>query len=73
MFSLSRDYRSGILYTVEPVCEVGIDVDRLRGGMGWKIIFELAEGAEDRCMSSLLVDRYPNSFFAASWTCEDGW
>ena len=73
MFSLPRDYRSGILYTVEPVCEVGIDVYRLSGRMSWKIIFELAEGAEDRCMPRLLVNRHPNSFFAASWAREDGW
>ena len=73
MFSFPGDYRSGILYTVEPVCEVGIDVYRLSGRVGWKIVFELAEGAEDSCVSSLLVNRYPDSFFAASWACEDGW
>jgi len=41
--------------------------------MGWKIVFELAEGAEHRCVSSLLVNGYPDSFFAASWAREDGW
>lgn len=73
MFSFPRDYRSGILNTVEPVCEVGIDIYRLSSGMGWKIVFELAEGAEDGCVSRLLVNGYSDSFFAASWACEDGW
>ena len=71
MFSLTRDYRSWVLDTVEPVCEVGIDVYRLSSRVGWKIVFELAEGAEDSCVSSLLVNGYPDGFFAASWACED--
>ena len=45
----------------------------LSSGMSWKIVFELAECAEDRCVSSLLVNGYPDSFFAASWAREDGW
>ena len=73
MFSFPRDYRSRIFYTVEPVGEVGIDVYCLSGRMGWEIVFELAESAEDRCVSSLLVNCYPDSFFAASWAREDGW
>ena len=73
MFSFPRDYCPRILDPVEPVCEVGIDIYRLSSGMGWKIVFELAEGAEDRCVSSLLVNGYPDSFFAASWAREDGW
>jgi hypothetical protein len=39
--------------------------------MGWKIILELAESAENRGMSSLLVNGYPDSFFAAPWAGED--
>ena len=73
MFSFPRDYRSGVLDTVEPICEVRIDIYRLSSGMGWKIVFELAESTEDRCVSSLLVNGYPDSFFAASWAREDGW
>ena len=73
MFSFPRDYCPGILDTVEPVCEIGIDIYRLSSGMGWKIVFELAKGAEDRRMSSLLVNGYPDSFFTASWAREDGW
>ncbi len=73
MFPFPRDYRSGILDTIEPVCEVGIDIYRLSSGMSWKIVFELTEGTEDRCMSSLLVDRYSDSLFTASWAREDGW
>ena len=73
MFSFPRDYRSGILDTIEPVCEVGIDIYRLSSWMGRKVVFELAEGAEDRCVSCLLVNGYPDSFFAASWAREDGW
>ena len=73
MFSFPRDYRSGVLDTVEPICEVRIDIYRLSGRMGWKIVFELAESAEDRRMSSLLVNGYPDSLFAASWAREDGW
>ena len=72
MLSFSRNYRSGVLDTIEPVCEVRIDIYRLSSRMSRKIIFELAESAEDRCVSSLLVNRYPNSFFTASRACEDG-
>jgi hypothetical protein len=39
--------------------------------MGWKIILELTESAENRGMSSLLVDRYPDRFFTASRAGED--
>ncbi len=73
MFSFPGDYRSRIFYTVEPVCEVGIDVYCLSSRMGREIVFELAESAEDRCVSSLLVNGYPDSFFTASWAREDGW
>ena len=73
MFSFPGDYRSRIFYTVEPVCEVGIDVYCLSSRMGREIVFELAESAEDRCVSSLLIDRYSDGFFAASGACEDGW
>jgi len=73
MFSFPRDYRSGVPDTVEPVCEVGIDIYRLSSWMGWKIVFELAESAEDSCVSSLLVNSYSDSFFAASGAREDGW
>jgi len=41
--------------------------------MGWELVFELAEGAEDCCVSSLLVNGDPDGLFAASWACEDGW
>ena len=73
MFSFSRAYCSRFFDAVEPVCEVGIDVYCLGSGMGWKIVFELAESTEDCCVASLLVNRYPNSFFSASWAREDGW
>ena len=73
MFSFTRDYCSGFFDAVEPVCEVGIDVYCLGSGMGWKIVFELAERTEDSCVSRLLVNCYPDSFFAASWAGEDGW
>jgi hypothetical protein len=71
MLSFPRNYRSWILDAVEPVCEIGIDVYRLSGRMGWKIILELAESAENRGMSSLLVNRDSDSFFTASWAGED--
>jgi len=71
MLSFPRNYRSWILDTVEPVCEVGIDVYHLGGGMGWKLVFELAESAENRGVSSLLVNCDSDSFFTASWACED--
>ena len=41
--------------------------------MGWKIVFELAESAENRSVSSLFVNGYPDSFLAATWAREDGW
>src|SRR2546425_6854841 len=62
MLSFPRNYRSWILDTVKPICEVGIDVDHLGGRMGWKLVLELAESAENRGMSSLLVNRHPDSF-----------
>src|SRR2546425_12949097 len=71
MLSFPRNYRSWILDTVEPVREVGINIYHLGGGMRWKIIFELAESAENCRMPSLLVNRHPDSFFAASWAGED--
>ncbi len=71
MFSFPGDYRSWILDAVEPVCKVGIDVYHLCGGMGWKLVFELAESAENCGVSSLLVYRYSDGFFAASWAGED--
>src|SRR2546425_13307005 len=70
MLSFPRNYRSWILDTVKPICEVGIDVDHLGGRMGWKLVLELAESAENRGMSSLLVNRHPDSFFTASWAGE---
>jgi hypothetical protein len=39
--------------------------------MGWELVFELAESAENRGMASLLVNRYPDSFFTASRAGED--
>jgi hypothetical protein len=39
--------------------------------MCWELVFELAESAENGGMSSLLVNGYPDSFFAASWAGED--
>src|SRR5438477_12935231 len=71
MLSFPRNYRSWILDTIEPVCKVGIDVYHLSGGMGWKLVFELAESAENSGMAGLLVNRYPDGFFTASWASED--
>ena len=71
MLSFPRNYRSWILDTIEPVCKVGIDVDHLSGGMGWKLVLKLAESTENCGMSSLLVNRYPDSFFTASRAGED--
>lgn len=34
--------------------------------MCWKIIFQIAEGTEDGCMSRILSDSYPNGFFSTS-------
>ena len=39
--------------------------------MGWKLIFELAESAKNSRMTSLLVNRHPDGFFAASWAGKD--
>ena len=71
MLSFPWNYRSWILDTVEPVREVGINVYHLGGRMGWKLVLQLAESAENRSMSSLLVNRHPNSFFTASRTGKD--
>src|SRR5437899_3841771 len=71
MLSFPRNYRAWILDTVKPICEVGIDVDHLGGRMGWKLVLELAESAENRGMSSLLVNRHPDSFFTAPRASED--
>jgi len=40
--------------------------------MGWKIVFELAESAENRRVSGLFVNCYPDCLFPASWAREDG-
>src|SRR2546425_11125961 len=58
-------------FPAHPVCEVRVNVYHLSGRMGWKLIFELAESAEKCRISSLLVNRHPDRFFTASWTCED--
>ena len=71
MLSFPRNYRSWILDTVESVREVGINVYHLGGRMGWELVFELAESAENRGMASLLVNRHPDSFFTASRAGED--
>src|SRR3989442_15999135 len=71
MLSFPGHYRSRVFDTVEPVGEVGIDVNHLRGRMRWKLVLELAESAKNRGMSSLLVNRYPDGLFAASWAGED--
>ena len=71
MFSFPRDYCPGILDTVEPVCEIGIDIYHLGSRMSRKLVFELAESAKNSRMTGLLVNRYPDGFFAASWAGED--
>src|SRR3989442_32692 len=71
MLSFPRNYRSWILDTLEPVCKVAIDIYHLSGRMSWKLVFELAESAENRGMSSLLVNRYPDSFLTAPRAGED--
>ena len=71
MLSFPGNYRSWILDTVEPVCEIGIDVYHLGSRMGWKLVFELAQSAKNSRMTGLLVNRYPDGFFAASWAGED--
>src|SRR6267143_3225102 len=70
MLSLPWHYRSWVFDTVEPVCEVGIDVNHLGGRMGWKIVLKLAESTKHRSMTGLLVNRYSDSFFTASWAGE---
>src|SRR5437870_12551559 len=71
MLSFPRNYRSWILDTVEPVCEIGIDIYHLGSRMSRKLVFELAESAKNSRMTGLLVNRYPDGFFAASWAGED--
>lgn len=71
MLSFPGNYRSWILDAVEPVCEIGIDVYHLGSRMGWKLVLELAESAQNRGMSSLLVNRDSDSFFTTSWAGED--
>ena len=71
MLSFPGHYRSRVFDTVEPVGEVGIDVNHLRGRMRWKLVLELAESAKNSRMTSLLVNRYPDSFFTASRTSKD--
>ena len=39
--------------------------------MGWKLVLELAESAQNSRMTSLLVYRYPDSFLTASRAGED--
>src|SRR6058998_178027 len=39
--------------------------------MGWKLVLELAESAQNSRMTSLLVNRHPDGFFAASWAGKD--
>jgi hypothetical protein len=39
--------------------------------MGWKLVFELAESAENCRVTGLLVNRYPDGFFTASRTGKD--
>ncbi len=39
--------------------------------MSWKFVLKLAESAEHRSMTGLLVNRYPNGFFTASRAGED--
>ena len=71
MLSFSGHYRSWVFDTVEPVCEVGVDVNHLGGRMRRKIVLKLAESAEHRSMTGLLVNRYSDGFFSASWAGED--
>ena len=39
--------------------------------MGWKLVLELAESAQNSRMTSLLVNRHPDGFFTASWAGKD--
>ena len=71
MLSFPRNYGSWVLDAVEPVCEVRVDVYHLGSRMGWKLVLELAESAQNRGVSSLFVNRYSDSFFTASGAGED--
>src|SRR5229473_6535052 len=71
MLSFPGHYRSWVFDTVEPVCEVRIDVYHLGGRMGWKFVLKLAESTKHGSMTGLLVNRYSDGFFAASWAGED--
>jgi len=71
VLSFPGNYCSWLFDTVESVCEIGIDVYHLGSRMSWKLVFELAESAENSGMASLLVNRYPDGFFTASWASED--
>src|SRR2546428_6801544 len=41
--------------------------------MSLEFILQLAYSTCYNCLSSSLIDRDPDSLFAASWTYEDGW
>ena len=71
MLSFPGHYRSWVFDTVEPVCEVRIDVYHLGGRMGWKFVLKLAESTKHGSMTGLLVNRYSDGFFSASWAGED--
>ena len=71
MLPFSGNYCSRVFDAVEPVREVGINVYHLGGRVSWKLVLELAESAENRGMSSLLVNGDPDGFFTASWAGED--
>ena len=71
MLSFPGHYRSWVFDTVEPVCEVRIDVYHLGGRMGWKFVLKLAESTKHGSMTGLLVNRYSDGFFAASRAGED--
>lgn len=73
MFPLPWNDGSWVLYAVKSVCEIGVDIDKLGLRVGWKLVFELAEGAKNCCVSSLFVDCHPDGFFAASRAGEHGW
>ena len=71
MLSFPGHYRSWVFDTVEPVCEVRIDVYHLGGRMGWKFVLKLAESTKHGSMTGLLVNGYSDGFFAASRAGED--
>ena len=71
MLSFPRNYGSWVFDAVEPVCKVRIDVYHLGSRMGWKLVFQQAESAKNRGIASLLVNRYSDGFFTASWAGED--